>query len=330
MKSVPTVLITNANGGIGQGVIRILRKSSYKVRIIGIVFWDVSAVNHLVDALYKAPSSYSLKNGIDISFIEMVCLKESVRLIIPTTDIETVELTKKDLSLPTVACSNHVASQIFFDKWQTYQYFEKANIPFAKSVLPSKYSKNLGYNRTIVKPRKGGLSKYIHFDPPNPSEFSDDYLVQELVEGTELTCSFYVDKNKKIHSQIVMARNLFQGMTFFCTVVREFDAAFYKINRDICDHFDISGSCNVQAIATDDKIIPFEINCRVSGASSLRHEFGFKDIQWIIEEAILGILPSPATVTTGTAVRMLRDIIYLGLNPEDILRDTNAHYYYAS
>ena len=75
-------------------------------------------------------------------------------------------------------------------------------------------------------------------------------------------------------------------------------------------HFPFRGSCNVQSRVTSMGIIPFEINCRISGTNSVRSQFGFNDVAYTVQEYLLSQRPAPPKVIKGTALRVILDIIY--------------------
>ena len=150
-----SVLITNASWSIAHGLLKIANKIDIPIRTVGISLWPFSAANHLADTIIEAPGDYSLANQVNLDFIRSICTREEIQLIIPTTDIETVQLREIEHELPAIACSNLKASRICYDKLETYKHLTEKGIPFAATVLPSQYSKQ--FCQTVVKPRTGGL-----------------------------------------------------------------------------------------------------------------------------------------------------------------------------
>ena len=84
----------------------------------------------------------------------------------------------------------------------------------------------------------------------------------------------------------------------------------------------LKGSFNIQSIAkSNGEVIPFEVNCRISGTNSIRAAFGFKDVQYTIEELLWNIEPEKPIITNGVAYRYLTDVIYAN---SEVLNGTNT------
>ncbi len=81
--------------------------------------------------------------------------------------------------------------------------------------------------------------------------------------------------------------------------------------QSMMNALDIKGSCNIQSIVTKDgRIVPFEINGRISGTNSVRSNFGFEDVKYTVEEYLLNKEPQQPVIKQGAAVRILMDVIY--------------------
>ena len=66
----------------------------------------------------------------------------------------------------------------------------------------------------ILKPREGNGSKGILINPSDISKFKDEeYMVQELLHGKEITTSAYVDSNSNLIGSISLERELKAGTT---------------------------------------------------------------------------------------------------------------------
>ena len=176
--------------------------------------------------------------------------------------------------------------------------------------MPSQY--NGEHSEIILKPRKGRGSRGIEINPTSLSHVSDEeYVVQELCQGVEITTAFYVDSNKNLHGFITFERSLENGTTTHCKVVDAYNDKLRIILSKLVEVSDFKGSANLQSIVTNENIItPFEINCRVSGTNSIRSNFGFKDVQYLLEEYLYTIKPSSPKIKNGVATRILMDVIY--------------------
>jgi carbamoyl-phosphate synthase large subunit len=319
------IIVTGIGGNVGQGIIRNIKALDYDVKIAGTNVTDFSAGNYLCDTFYKVP--YAFDAGYIEAIIEIVN-KEKADLIIPSTDFETFYLSKNSASIPCkIAVSGADATRIYLDKYETWKHHNAHGIPFAASLLPSSYSTN--FKEYIVKPKKGRGSRGIYINPKDLSGFSDEeYMVQELHRGEEITTAFYVTNENKLLGCITMSRTLENGMTNLCKVVHAYDDALKPIIEKMIQSSVIRGSANIQSIVTaDGQIMPFEVNCRISGTNSIRSNFGFKDIQYTLQEFLFGQTPDQPVITSGVAVRVLLDVIYPDQKDFNNISDNSSPHY---
>lgn len=303
-----TILVTGIGGNVGQGILRNCQSSRFSLHLVGTNVTPFSAGNHLCDQFYEVPYADD-KDYIKI--INELVIKEQVSLILPSTDLEAYYLAKhrENIDCPIVV-SNATTTAIYIDKYLTHQHLRDNNIPFAHSFLPSQY--NGKFENIILKPRKGRGSRGLFINPKNISKFDDsEYLVQELIKGVEITTAFYVTKMNELNGFITFERFLENGTTTHCKVVTDYDNALKSILEKLLAVSKFQGSINLQSIVTNDgSIIPFEINCRISGTNSIRSNFGFKDVEYTLEEHLYYLQPSKPSIRKGVATRVLMDVIY--------------------
>jgi carbamoyl-phosphate synthase large subunit len=308
------VLVTGIGGGVGQGILRNLRGERFDIAIVGTNTAAVSAGNHLCDAVHVVPYAY---DPTYVQTINTIVEREQIDLIIPSTDYETYYLMVAREQIPaTIAASPADTSRMCLDKYMTAQHLSAHDLPFARSSLPSVYTG--GFGRTVVKPREGRGSRDIHVDPVDPRAFGDDYLVQEYLDGEEFTTSFYVRRDGTLHGLITFARELEQGNTALCEVVERHDDELRQMIQALISKFPFRGSCNLQTRATTRGVIPFEINCRISGTNSVRSQFGFRDVAYTVQEYLYDQAPDAPDITSGCAIRLMMDIIYPGIRLEQV------------
>ena len=324
MELAKKVLITGIGGNVGQGIIRNINADFPQIFIVGVNVDEFSAGNHLCDAFYKVPYA------VDVTYIDTInriVKKEGVELIIPSTDYEVHELSKhKGQLICEVAVSDNFATELCLDKMETLSHFIKNEISFAKAFLPSNYKGQ--FSQYIVKPREGRGSRGIHLNPENPNQFSDDYMVQELHVGVEVTVAFYVNKNKILHGFIVQERTLEAGATKNSKSTKKYDNLVFPVLEKLVKTTPIYGSANLQAIITDaGEIHPFEINCRISGTNSIRSQFGFKDVKYTIQEWLLNQKPEEPKIREGVATRIMMDVIYTEEQNFEALENKSAKHY---
>jgi carbamoyl-phosphate synthase large subunit len=153
-------------------------------------------------------------------------------------------------------------------------------------------------------------------------------MVQDLIRGEEITTAFYVTKDRELLGHITLSRSLENGATSQCKVVTQFDEKLIPIMKKMIEHIPIAGSVNIQSIVTKEgNVVPFEVNCRISGTNSIRSNFGFKDVEYTIQEFLYGRKPSKPVITKGVAVRVLQDVIYPDQSDYEVLKNNSSHHF---
>lgn len=321
-----TVLVTGIGGNVGQGVLRNIKSLDLGIAIVGTDISSFTAGNHLCDFTYQVPYSYDESY---IPTIQKIIEKENVQLVIPTTDYEIYYLSLHQSVLKAkVVASAPETAKIYLDKYLTYTHHKALDIPFSKSWLPSEFEFEM--NDIIVKPREGRGSRGIHINPENPKNFSNDFMIQPLHKGIEITTAFYVKRNGSLHGLFTMERELTNGATSKSKTIKKYDDQLRLIIEKMTQNKGLVGSINLQSIVNDKgEIIPFEVNCRISGTNSIRHNLGFQDVKYTIQEYLLDEEPDEVNAIDGIAVRLLYDVIYPNAeNESELNNNTSQHTIY--
>lgn len=317
-----TVLVSGIGGSVALGVLRIIRLTFPEIRIIGTDINVFNAGCHLCDATFEVPYAFDPQF---LPTIQEIIENENVDLVIPTTDYEVHHLAMaKDLLCANVASSDSHITEQFLDKYLTFLLSQDVGFSFAQSFLPSQYPGS--FENFVVKPREGRGSRDIHLNPDSPNEFSDNFVVQPLLVGTEISTAFYVSK-EELHGFITLERSLENGATQQCRVNQTWDNEVEKIVERICTIQGVSGSINLQSMVLENgDVVPFEINGRISGTNSIRHNLGFQDVVYTIQEHLLDQSPTAPEVQNGVAIRYLTDVIYPeARHPEDLTDNSAPH-----
>lgn len=315
------VLVTGIGGNVGQGIIRNIKSSFPDIIIIGVDIANFTPGNYLCDKTYQVP--YSFDDNYIPTIQEIVAI-EKVDLIIPSTDYEIyyLSLNHSKINAKVVASDASVA-KLYLDKYETFLYHHKNNISFAKSWLPEDY--DLSEKEIIAKPREGRGSRGILINPENPKELPKGYMIQPLVKGKEITTAVYVTKENKLHGIFTMERELTNGTTSKSKVLFQYDDDLKIIIQKMIDLKGLKGSFNLQSIVTtDNQIVPFEVNCRISGTNSIRHNLGFQDVKYTIQEYLYNQKPDEPKPINGIATRILLDVIYPEATIEEALNNKSS------
>jgi len=316
-----TVLVTGIGGNVGQGVLRNIKDLNRNVFLVGTDIASFSAGNYLCDVTYQVPYSY------EDNFIEKIITivnTHNVNIILPTTDYEVYYLSlNKDRINAEIVASEATLAKKYLDKYLTFLHHAEFNIPFATTWLPSEFENQV--TEIIVKPREGRGSRGIELNPDNPKAFSDKYLIQPLHKGKEITTAFYVKKNGTLHGLFTMERELTNGATSKSKTCKDYDEELKKIILKMIQIPGLKGSINLQSIVEEDgTIIPFEINCRISGTNSIRHNLGFQDVKYALQEYLFDEVPDEVNAIEGIAVRLLYDVIYPNATDENELNNNSS------
>jgi carbamoyl-phosphate synthase large subunit len=318
-----TILVTGIGGNVGQGILRNIISLKLPIRLVGVDIASFTPGNHLCDVTYKVPYSY---HDNYIQTIQSIIEKEKVDLILPSTDYEIFYLSKNKHRLNTIVVASEAqTAKIYLDKYETFLFLFKNNIPFAKSWLTGDY--DFSEQEIIAKPREGRGSRGIIINPENPNGLPSDYMIQPLVKGIEITTAIYVNKIGKLHGLFTMERSLTNGTTTESKVVFQYDNQMLKIANKMIELGGLIGSFNIQSIVRENgEIIPFEVNCRISGTNSIRHNFGFQDVKYTIQEYLLDEIPDEPKPIQGIATRILMDVVYPNIADYSVLKNNQVPY----
>ena len=317
------ILVTGIGGNVGQGILRNIRNSFSEILIIGVDVAEFTSGNYLCDQTYQVPYSYD-KNY--ISTIQNIVDKEGIDLVIPSTDYEVYYLSLNKLAINAIiVASDSTVAKLYLDKYETFKYHSENNIPFAKSWLPKDY--DFSEKEIIAKPREGRGSRGILINPDKPKELPEGYMIQPLIKGKEITTAVYVTKENILHSIFTMERELSNGTTSKSKVVFDYDDKLKLIINKMISLGGLKGSFNLQSIVSDTgDIVPFEVNCRISGTNSIRHNLGFQDVKYAIQEYLFNQKPDIAKPVKGIATRILLDVIYPNVSNENELNNQSSEH----
>jgi len=321
-----TVLVTGIGGNVGQGILRNIISLNLPIKLVGIDIASFTPGNHLCDVTYKVPYSYDENY---IPTLQNIIDKENVDLVIPSTDYEIYYLSLNSSRLNTkVVASEANTAKTYLDKYESYKYLSQHNIPFAKSWLTGEY--DFSEQEIIAKPREGRGSRGILLNPENPNDLPNGYMIQPLCKGNEITTAVYVNKLGKLHGLFTMERSLTNGTTTESKVIFQYDDELKVIAEKMIALGGLVGSFNIQSIVTNDgEIIPFEINCRISGTNSIRHNLGFQDVKYAIQEYLFNEIADEPKQIEGIATRILMDVVYPNSsNFEDLNNSSISHIIY--
>ena len=214
------LLVSAISGNLGQSVCKTIRKHFGDANITGVDSLNPLQGFGLCNNIIKVPFAVD-ENYIE-SILQIVKQKE-IDIIIPCNDFEVEILNANEYLNRMTLTTKFKSNSNIFDKYLCFKEFEKLQIGFCNSYLPSNFS--LDFENIILKPRRGSGSKGIVKNPSNILDFDDNYIIQDCKKGLELTIPFYVNLN-----HILLG---FLPLIKFGTAPNNSYQTFTKLNEEI-------------------------------------------------------------------------------------------------
>ncbi len=293
MASPICVLITGAGAGVGQSLIKSLKLSKLKLKLVVVDANSSAAGLYRGDAAYIVP--FAAQEKPYLNRIINICKKENVDILFVGTDTELpfFAKNKKKIERKTgsiVVVSPKRAIKIADNKWLTSKFLERNGFPFPKSCFKDNLEKFLEETKfpLIVKPQIGarsiGAGKVENKDEllSRIRELGNP-LIQEylLPEDEEYTCGTFFF-NGRNYGVIVAKRWLRGGDTYKAIFHR--DPKLEKFIARVGKKLKIYGPCNFQLRKTKRGPVIFEINCRFSGTTGAASYLGFNVINALLQK----------------------------------------------
>ena len=319
-----SVLVTGAGAPVAVSVLKALRQSALKPRIIA------TDADPLSVGLFRADRAYVVPRIADdqASYAERlteICLAENVAMVCFGSEIEMWRMAPLvyDLERKTGArliLNGTKLLEPFMDKWETFCLLRENELPVPDTVLATDQHEVREFlvrhpYPLIVKPRSGSGSKNVFLVRDShqfelAASFVEEPVLQEYLvpEEEEYTVGVYKSPRTGYVGQIVLRRTLSAGVTYKAEVIRSVEIE--SICRKVVESFDVWGPINVQLRKTAAGVRIFEINLRFSSSAVIRACFGFNEPDMCLRDIVLGeSLPAPS-IRAGYALRYW-DEIYL-------------------
>lgn len=319
-----TILVTGAGALLGQGIIRAIRHSTIKARLITVDPSPLSA------GLYWGDAAYLIRRADDPSYLERfteVLALERPDIVLIGTDVELEVLAANRLDLERtyntkILVSDPSVIAIADDKYLTYRFLRDMGENPPASALPEVPGDvealvlEVGFP-LIIKPRIGARSVGVS-KAHNQGELDfalkgrEGLVVQECIgaDSDEYTAGVVVfDGDAK--AAIVMRRDLRDGNTYRAYV--EKSAALHEAVLRFGEKLAPFGPANFQ-FRLDQNGLPrvFEINSRFSGTTPLRALAGFNEVEMCVRHILEGVpinqpVIEPITILRHWSETVVRD-----------------------
>lgn len=299
MKKKLNILVSGAGNGVGQSIIKALKISKYKLRIFA------ADINVFSSGLFRANESILIPKIETVGSLNkiikiLIDKKIDILFVGSEFEIDFFSKNKKYIEKNTnaiICISDNKIIKIGNDKFETIKFLEKNDIIFPKTFIPNKQNlikiTKITKFPLILKDRFGTSSKNV-FLIKNITElkkklfFLNKPIIQEflgkknsVIFDEEYTCSFFSTLDKKIHGPFLSQRSVKYGTSWLLRTIKNKKLSNLMIN--IAKKIDFIGSINIQLKKHKKYFIPFEINPRFSGTTSIRAALGFNEPEMFIE-----------------------------------------------
>ena len=308
-----TIAITCIGSGIGQSIINSVRRSPLPIKILGIGN-DPLAYGALECDFYEhLPSIYD-KNYTD-DLLKM-CIKYSVKIIIPGMDDDVLILSKQkhvfNKNGIILLSSDSQLVSICRDKELLFNELNPISKNFAKTFSKEKALTAISngdlFFPCIAKPRDGNGSLGIKLllsindidsisdnciiqellypkkDDPNYQTFIDGIKKNKILQLSEISVQIIAGIDGKIIGKMATLNRLKNGAPIEVLPIR--DESIWKAVDILIPkllELGMQGPLNIQGRMTDEGIKFFEINPRFTGITGLRAMLGFNEVEACIK-----------------------------------------------
>jgi carbamoyl-phosphate synthase large subunit len=313
------ILVSGASGIVGYGILRSLKKSKDKYRLIGTTIYDFSIAPAFCDIFEKAlPTNHP-------DYTDWLCdiiMKHSIDMLIPGIECDmfqwNLDRDKIESTGAVLLLNNHELIDLCYDKWLFYQKLISDNENVAiPSVVTGDF--NTFPIPFLLKPKRGFGSKGI-IRIKNENDFDIhkhkiglELMMQPIIgtDDEEYTVSAFFDKSSQLIDYLPLKRRLStDGFTQEAQVV-DFD--FEKIINDLAKVFKPIGPTNFQFRIDGEIVKLLEINPRISSATSIRASLGYNESIMSVNYFLDSQIPQKmdkSKIINKRAIRYVEDYIF--------------------
>lgn len=275
------ILVTAIGGDISQSIAQCL-KDNDEIFIVGTDIHEKHAGKLFVDDFVIVPIATN-KNY--INDIREIILNKNIDALIPVNENEISTLINSETNFKMIHCGRNIVTT-GLDKLATINSLISLGVDVPWTIDADKNIPE--YFPCIFKPRFSAGSKLI-FLIQNIEEAKffakkfPSFVFQELLDPfqKEITVCVYRTKGGNVGS-VQLERLLVGGLTSWARVIKNDNVE--DLVKFIADKWSLEGSLNIQLRLTKKGPMIFEINPRFSSTAYMRHQLGFKDVVWSIEE----------------------------------------------
>ncbi|MFT3848109.1 MAG: ATP-grasp domain-containing protein [Propionivibrio sp.] len=318
-----TVAVTGVGAIIGQGIIRSLRVSGYRVRIVGIDRNPHSPGTHMCDVFEAKPAAD--ESGSEyLDFWERIIKAHRVALVLPGLELDMHFLNRQRAWFGNAGARLGLNAAELIErtgnKWSFGLELASIGYPLIPSVRPENWKEavnSLGPAPLLLKPLQGNGSRgIVRLEDERDFEYwksklRTPWMLQRIVgsDDEEYTVGIFGLGDGRYVGPMMFRRRLSSaGNTLEAEVVRRHELLETAV-EGLCKHFTPIGPTNLQFRLEGDTPYLLEINPRFSSSNSLRTAFGFNEAEMAVNYYVHGHTPDAPVLKDGVAWRYTEDFV---------------------
>ncbi len=337
------VAVTGVGGGVGQAIIRALRRSRLPVSILGLDAdpWAVGLYqcdDHAVIPSVSDGEAYA-------AALEKLVRERNIDVLIPGTDTELQPVADARERLTEAGCCPIISDPDFVrtsrDKLLSYAALTGVGIPFVWTTSVEEFAKSSSRASfpVIIKPRGGSGSvgaKVFHAPEElataqlDAEDIVQEYLVPKswglgkprpadvlkagrLRQEDEVSIQAAIGPGGEIIGIFASINELRDGVPIrICPTLDPDTLAFARRVFEVFIGMGHVGPCNIQGRATDSGLVLYEVNARFTGITAVRAALGWNECEAALRLFVLKESPESA----GRSLRYGTDTVCLRYTTE--------------
>lgn len=260
-------------------------------------------MQNIAPAIYESDKYYIVPSINDDSYIDIIvdiCKKEQINAVISLIDPELSLLAKNKKTFDELGikliCSSYEACELSLDKMRMYRWLKEHNYNCAKSydnINEFLIDKNNGLITypVFVKPIKGSASiaiSKVYDDKTLETLFSNsnNMLIQEYMNGTELGIDVYIDMISKEVVSIFAKKKLLMRAGETDKAISFKDKKLFNLVKKFVKEVGYEGQIDIDIFEINGEYYISEVNPRFGGGYPHAYSCGCNHIKMIANNVL--------------------------------------------